>query len=158
MNPEDFIKDARSLLQQTGSGRPSQSSLRRALSTAYYAMFHALARNGADMLVGAKPKVRTSDSWKNVYRSLEHTRAKKVFGNSSVMGHFPPAIQKFGEVFAKMLQKRHEADYNPHARFTKTAVISDIDDAERVVADLKNASREDLRTLAVCIFFKQRTP
>ena len=158
MNPEGFIKDARSLLQQTGGGRPSQSSLRRAVSTAYYAMFHALAQNGADMLVGARPEFRTSPSWQNVYRSLEHAGAKKLFLHWTVMAHFPAAIQEFGDTFVEMQGNRHEADYNPHARFAKPFVMSAIDNVERVIAGFKNAGREDLRALALCIFFKPRNP
>ena len=146
------------MLQQTGGGRPSQSSLRRALSTAYYAMFHALAQNGADMLVGAGPDLRASPSWQNVYRSLEHARARQIFLNSTVMAHFPPAIQEFGDTFVEMQGNRHDADYNPHKRFTKSSVVSAVDNANQRIAGFKDAGREDLRALALCIFFKPRNP
>ena len=36
------------------SGQPSQEALRRAISTAYYAMFHALATSNADLIVGPR--------------------------------------------------------------------------------------------------------
>ena len=52
LRPEDFISLARHDLRRSVS-RPSQVALRRALSTVYYAMFHTLAKNGADLLVGA---------------------------------------------------------------------------------------------------------
>ena len=35
-----------------GKGRPREAELRRTVSTAYYALFHTLARSGADLLVG----------------------------------------------------------------------------------------------------------
>ncbi len=54
--------------------RPTQANLRRAVSTAYYAVFHSLAQTAADMLIGRK---RTSD-WHQVYRALEHGNAKNA--------------------------------------------------------------------------------
>src|SRR5207237_8369588 len=56
--------------------RPKQVSLRRAISSAYYAVFHALAFLCAETLVGG------SKSWQAVtpvYRSLDHGGAKRLF-------------------------------------------------------------------------------
>ena len=50
MNPHDLIRMARQLASGdlgSGRGRPRQAELRRAVSTAYYAMFHALALTAA---------------------------------------------------------------------------------------------------------------
>ena len=44
MNPENFISTARELIP-TGQGKPRNTDLRRAVSTAYYAMFHCLAHS-----------------------------------------------------------------------------------------------------------------
>ena len=33
--------------------KPRQSDLKRSISTAYYALFHAIAKDAADLLVGA---------------------------------------------------------------------------------------------------------
>lgn len=52
MKPDDFIRTARSLVTQQGAGRPRETDLRRAVSTAYYALFHCVAASGADLLVG----------------------------------------------------------------------------------------------------------
>ena len=42
MKPLDLIEAARDMTE-SGRGRPTQAKLRRAVSTAYYAMFHCLA-------------------------------------------------------------------------------------------------------------------
>ena len=52
MNPADFIATAKDLVQANTRGRPRETNLRRAVSTAYYALFHGLAECCADMLVG----------------------------------------------------------------------------------------------------------
>ena len=65
------------LLARAGSKRPRQSDLKRAISTAYYALHHALAREAADLLVG-KGVSRSTDAWVQVHRSLEHGFAKDI--------------------------------------------------------------------------------
>ena len=73
MKAHDLIATARSL---TGLDprKPTQANLRRAVSTAYYAVFHLLARTAADLLIG-----RTHNSaWHLAYRALEHGNAKNA--------------------------------------------------------------------------------
>lgn len=155
MRPEDFTKLARHIIEQ-GRGRPSQASLRRALSTVYHALFHALARNGADELVGKTGALRASAAWQLAYRGIEHGRAKTVFRNASLMTQFSPAIQDFGDFFVAMQQRRQLADYHPDEHFAKSFVVSDIDDAERLIARFRASSATDRRTLSSHILFKSR--
>ena len=55
-------------------GQPTQEALRRAVSTAYYAMFHALATSNADLIVDRRTPANES-RWIATYRSLRHFRA-----------------------------------------------------------------------------------
>ena len=48
MNPRDLIETARRLVE-SGAAQPTQADLRRAVSTAYYALFHCLAAATADL-------------------------------------------------------------------------------------------------------------
>ena len=57
--------------------KPRQADLKRAVSTAYYALFHTLAQTCADHLIGTGLR-RNNPAWSQVYRSLEHG-----FGRSS---------------------------------------------------------------------------
>ena len=80
VNPDDLIRIAEHLASGGvggGIGRPVQAELRRAVSATYYALFHALARCCANMLVGvATPASRSQQAWTQVYRALEHGHAK----------------------------------------------------------------------------------
>ena len=76
MNSRDLIETARGLTELSPR-RPSQANLRRALSTAYYAVFHCLAATVADALMG---KGR-SDAWHQTYRALEHGSARRACDN-----------------------------------------------------------------------------
>ena len=78
-------------------GRPQQMQLRKAISAAYYAMFHALAASNADMLIGASPQFRRLPAWTQTYRALDHGFAKSRM--QSGLNTFAPAIQNFGRVF-----------------------------------------------------------
>jgi hypothetical protein len=69
--------------------RPRQADLRRALSTAYDALFHGLAETAADRLVGVTPQVRRSLAWSRVHRDLDHNNAKKPASDWKIP-MFPP--------------------------------------------------------------------
>jgi hypothetical protein len=56
-------------------GQPSPDFLRRAISTAYYAMFHTLATSNANLVVRTKTAANQS-AWTTTYRSLRHFRAE----------------------------------------------------------------------------------
>ncbi|MYC32883.1 MAG: hypothetical protein F4X64_06865 [Chloroflexi bacterium] len=68
MISDDLLDVARRLAE----GNPSQTDLRRAISSVYYALFHAIAQSNADTLVGDAPLVRDPDAWRQAYRALDH--------------------------------------------------------------------------------------
>jgi hypothetical protein len=77
----DDLLEVADHLARRDPGRPKQVSLRRAIATAYYAVFHALAFLCANTLVG------WSQSWRAVtpiYRSLDHGSARKLFAHREV--------------------------------------------------------------------------
>ena len=76
MQPHDLISSARKLLGEGQVGPPKQSDLKRALSTAYFAMFHALCRNCADTLVGKVKARRSQGAWIQAYRAMDLGRAR----------------------------------------------------------------------------------
>ena len=53
MNPARLINIATQLALSSGDTPERQEDLRRAVSTAYYAMFHTLANSNANALIGA---------------------------------------------------------------------------------------------------------
>ena len=100
--------------------------LRRAVSSCYYALFHCLARECADLLIGGGGSARSEEAWTQVYRSLEHNPAKERCKDKEMIKKFPSEIEDFANTFVTMQTKRHNADYNPSASFVKSVVKSDI--------------------------------
>ena len=159
VDAHELIRIARELASGalgSGRGRPRQSELRRAVSMAYYAMFHALARQSADMLVGATRGSRSQRAWLQAYRSLEHglafTQCKRP-----IIRRFPGEIQRFGERFVYNQRMRRDADYNPDVSYARYQVLQLIDDTERVVFDFERADAVDKRAFAVYVLFRSRT-
>ena len=58
-------------LAHASTQKPRQADLKRAISTAYYALFHAMAKNAADLLVGVGSN-RPDKAWTQTYRALQH--------------------------------------------------------------------------------------
>ena len=106
MNSRDLIATARGLTELSPR-RPTQANLRRAVSTAYYAVFHCLARAVADALMGKGH----NDAWHQIYRSLEHGIAKNACQNSQAMHRFPPEVRDFAGTFIVLQKARERADY-----------------------------------------------
>ena len=121
-------------------------------------MFHALARNCADLLIGKTPDPRSRQAWRKTYRSLEHGRARSACANKRAMRQFPFAIRYFGGIFSDMQQKRQRADYDPFARFTKLEVMSDIVRVSQAIANFDRLDNRDKRAFRVHILFRPRNP
>ena len=158
MNPYDLIRLARQLASGavgSGVGRPRQVELRRAMSTAYYAMFHALALCCANMVVGSTPGSRDEEAWRQTYRAPEHGRAKSQCQNRAIL-RFPAEICNFGEKFVEMQQYRHSADYASEASFVREEVLQMIDEAEQAISEFDDVPSIDRRAFAVYVLFRSR--
>ena len=156
INSADLIAAAFDLVETGSRGRPRQANLRRAVSTAYYAMFHCLAACCADLLVGGAGAERSEPAWRQVYRALEHGAARQRCNRRDMVQKFPAEIRQFAERFVAMQQRRHRADYDPEARYDKDAVLQDIIAAAEAIARLRQVPVKDRRAFAVYLLFSLR--
>ena len=157
MNPQDLISGARLLAHGNGRrGRPRQADLCRAISAAYYALFHTLAGCGADLLVGSTRSRRSQPAWEQTYRALEHGHAANQCRNASVMARFPAAVQEFGEWFVGLQSQRHYADYAPNTAFSRTAVVRMVDMTESIIAQFNAVPIRDRRAFAIYALLRLR--
>jgi uncharacterized protein (UPF0332 family) len=153
--PRDLLLTAADLVNSS-KGKPRQAHLRRAVSTAYYAMFHTLAQCCADLLIGGPGSKRSKPAWSQVYRALEHGFAKSACSNKMILAKFPQEIQDFANMFVQMQIKRHDADYNPTIKVFKSAILTDISIVNAAIKDFDTAPLEDRRAFAALVMFKQR--
>ena len=156
MNPQDLIRSARRQASGDGRGRPRQTDLCRAVSSAYYAMFHTLARCGADLLAGATRSAQRQPAWAQTYRALEHGHALNQCRNRAVVDRFPPAIQEFAGHFVETQRNRHRADYAPLTSFSRSWVGMLIDQTERIIGQFNATPAADRRAFAIYVLFRLR--
>lgn len=151
---QGFVSAARALVPDTAR-RPRQAHLRRAVSAAYYAAFHELARTCADALVGATRSRRPNKAWVEVYRGLEHGPAHNACSQAGNVG-FPAGVEDFVDAFKQLQAARHLVDYDPMIRLGKVEALGFITLAEDSIAALKGVRRTDRVAFATWVLITTR--
>ena len=142
-----------------GSGSDAATraaQLNKAISVAYYAMFHALAQNNSDRLVGDSQADRDTDAWLRTYRALEHRTAYRQL-NESRLSNFSDRVKEFGNAFRALQDHRHTADYDPRSQFPAAVTLSLIAEADSAIRDLLTTTIAERRDLAAHVLFPSRT-
>lgn len=121
--------------------RPRQASLRRAISSAYYGVFHHLIDEAVRFVVGTSR--RRADLRTTLRRSFEHglmRRTASDFAGGSpqgpwgrVGGPVPGELRSVAGIFEDLQVLRHRADYDLATRFTRQQANSAIHKARRAV-------------------------
>lgn len=148
--------DTARLLAQADPRKPNQSHLKRAMSAIYYSLFDTLARNAADTL-GASPK-SSKEAWIRIYRAVDHSRArnelKKLLREPETM--WSAEVRRFASEFVEAQARRHKADYDPYASFTRQEVLTAIATAEAALGAFYKIVRNERLELLTRILFKDR--
>lgn len=141
-------------LSRNDSGR--QSIRRRAISTAYYAIFHRLAQLCVAEFIGADPKLRLIAEYEQVYRQLDHGSVKTIFRAAPLSKN--PELCEIGEHAGNLQSERIRSDYLPSRKglYTRTDCQNLVAIAKTTIQLIDNLSREDRRTLAIFLAFKKR--
>ena len=158
MNWLHLLEAAKLLAGQTGApappGRPRQAMLKRAVSTAYYAMFHALCHSNANALIGTSTGPSHPPAWATTYRALEYNFARDRMRQHRAS--IPSAAQHFGVAFRVLQENRHIADYDPDARLLRSDVVNLIGRAETAIQAFLASSAADRRALATIVLLRDR--
>jgi hypothetical protein len=163
LNPHHLLAVARDLAK-LDAHRPRQASLRRAVSTAYYALFHLLIRSAVDAQIGFGPTVTHREIGETIVRWFTHARIAEVCGlftgptvPSKLRKALPKgplgaasvaastSLQGVARAFLDLQQARHDADYDPSKRFTRQGVLIQVDQAEQAFKDWESASADPFR-------------
>lgn len=146
---------ARDLCRRTGK-RPREAFMRRAVSSAYYAVFHALCRLCADTIIGGIHY--KTPAWGRVYRGVSHTGAKAILTSSKELAGFPAEVADFGVAFVLLQKEREQADYNA-APFEKYFADTEslVGQAANAIVILNKLEDSHRRALAAALLVKART-
>ncbi|WP_114963281.1 hypothetical protein [Tritonibacter mobilis] len=149
---EGYLQVATALVDEdTAQVPPSAYDLRRAISTTYYALFHALAKAFADAVIGPnQPEGSGSrNAWLEVYRALDHNKCKEAC--NSVNTRFASNVRGLCADTVQLYQRRLRADYDPLYSPDLTEANECLGIAEARIEQLKASEGKDLRALAVWV-------
>lgn len=166
LNPDHLLDQAAELTAAPAAGPPRQVDVRRAISAAYYAVFHALLTAAADEVVGKTKRGSTDHSL--AYRSINHrwlrdmcveaakTQPGKKLSALVPVGGFGPNLQKLAEAVVELQQRRHEADYNPGIRVKTADALFAISTARSAIRRLAKAPAAKRKRFLLCLLFPPR--
>lgn len=156
---DDLIKLAQSIAE-LDPRRPRQAHLRRAVSTAYYAVFHYLVDEVCCAQIGTQNSQK--EHRHSLARAFVHTSMRDActsFAGGTLKeaiikglprdanGNYPipKEIRDLAGTFAELQEKRHLADYDLSERFQKVEVLTLIDQARTHVQKFRTLAVSDTR-------------
>ena len=137
-------------------GRPKQDQLRAAVNRTYYAMFQTLAITAANAAAGKAARRRKEPAWLQTARALNHRTAKQECDRITGQALLSPGVRRFAQTFSRMQGRRHEADYDDYARFTRAQVQTWIAQAEQAIRTLENEPLGMQKALAAMAMHSRR--
>ena len=164
---QDLIAQARTLAMLE-AGRPKQASLRRAISTAYYGLFHFLIEEATILVVGTGPVEERNRQL--VGRAFVHGKMKalcKEFTKAAPTDILQPffksaraasktSMAAVAQTFIDLQDERHSADYDLAVSFSRTAAKNSHQRAQDAVSEwnrLLAADRDFCRFFALSLSF-----
>lgn len=147
LDPLHLFDEADRLVVPPPDGAPRQVDLRRAISAAYYGLFHFCLGAAADEFIGVGQ--RATSRYALVYRSIDHRTLKDICAEAKKRappakyapyipaGGFDPNIQAFSTAAIELQEKRHMADYDPLTKFRTSDAKLAVGTAEAPFADFK---------------------
>jgi hypothetical protein len=155
MNPDHLLDQANLLIQASVAGAPRQVDLRRAISTAYYALFHFAMSAAADMAVSKAARRNNPDGYARAYQSINHDELVKRAQEARAVGR---NIAAFADAIVALQQARHRADYDPRYRVSKSEAVAKVLTARAAIARFEGAGEEERKACLAMLLFKRRRP
>lgn len=143
---DDLLEQAFALAQLDPK-KPKQASLRRAVGTAYYSLFHLLIDDAIRFLVGGSGAHRTALRHQ-LARCFEHRQmrtAALAFSRARAgsawikpaSGPISPTLRQVAVTFADMQTDRQVADYDTARSFARPDVLAKVVKVQQAFIDWK---------------------
>jgi uncharacterized protein (UPF0332 family) len=143
---EDLLEQAFLLLNKE-SKNPKQASLRRAVSTAYYSLFHLLIQE-------ASANWSRSDTRDYLARAFEHRimyQACKRVENAVYAASLSPQVvaklRSVARAFTELQEQRHLADYGNATKWDRVKASAKVNQCKSAFSDWKSIRNESVAQL-----------
>jgi len=138
---QDLLKQAIHLLNKE-SKHPTQASLRRSVSTAYYALFHLLIQE-------ASANWSRADTRDYLARAFEHRTMKQACKwaenatcDPAISSQVVAKLRSVARAFRELQLQRHLADYSNATKWDWTKASAKVNQAKTAFHDLKSIRNE----------------
>lgn len=166
LNPDHLLEQADRLAAPPGVGAPRQADLRRAISSAYYGVFHAVVTGAADVFVGRR--YRDTPRYALVYRSVDHRSLRRIcedvvktplpekYSKYEPSGGFGPDLKALATAVVELQEKRHAADYDPLSRVKMSDAVLAVATARSALDRFGSASNTRQKAFLSLVVFSPR--
>lgn len=166
ISPDHLLEQADRLIAPPAGGAPRQADLRRAISSAYYALFHAIATRVADDLIGQGQ--RQNPRYALAYRSVAHSSLRRLCEEvakpkpRAKYSAFVPGASFGNDLLAvavaliELQENRHRADYDPLFRVNMSDAVSAVATARAALGRLDKANRAKRKAFVSLVVFSPR--
>jgi uncharacterized protein (UPF0332 family) len=161
----DLLQQARSLVSKEPR-RPKQASLRRAVSAAYYALFHLLISESSRLLIAKQnlKELRTVVSRAFVHEEMKKASQAFAFGLlptalKTIVGVIPSTLKQIADTFVELQEARYEADYDVGKTFTRSEVLELVrraEDAFQIWSTIRGDKSSDVYLASLLLWTKWR--
>lgn len=163
-NPEHLFEQAEGLIG--GPGRPRQADLRRAVSGAYYGLFHAILTAAADQAVGAAR--RHTENYALAYRSIDHRSLRALcmevqkpslsakYRRYQPAGGFSRDLRAVAVSTVELQDARYAADYDPLTFFKRSDAFAAVRTARQAAHRFADAGVGNREAFLALLLFPPR--
>jgi hypothetical protein len=148
MTPQDFIASARKLL----AGQPSDVDIRRAVSAAYYGMFHQMSGAVFSQASSHRGGATLAGGWVKVYRSADHRALSSRCNDAKdAVWAFSQPIVSYAEALVRTYKARIDADYDPSVSLVLSDAALIVDLAELAIAEFDAVPDQERRAFVLFV-------
>ena len=139
-------------LTRRNQNRPTQADLRRAVSTAYYALFHLFVREATAALVtdpglrGLVPRAFGHTDMRDACEPFASGRFRDPL-RTLVPATTPPDLVSVAQAFIDLQPARHAADYDTTAAFNRPDTLAFVRQVGRAFAAWDRVKGEPVATV-----------
>lgn len=164
--PSELLAVARFLATTDDKPQLTDARLRRAVSTAYYALFHKVLRAAAQRFMGPGQEQRAG--FTILYRSFDHRHMKIIclaLRVSTLKDRYEQLLRRnsvsqaardFAGAFASLQDVRHLADYDPVVEFVPAQVSALIDSADAAMSAFDRVTPDEQADVLALLMVRTR--
>ena len=138
---EDLLKQAFLLLNKE-TKNPTQASLRRSVSTAYYALFHLLVQEASANWSRIDTRIYLARAFEHRTMQQACTWAENAIYDPAISPQVVAKLRSVARAFRELQLQRHLADYSNATKWDRIKASAKVNQAKTAFHDWKSIRNE----------------